>query len=76
METIMSIKDLHKNLKNIPEIVNTKGNVLVVKNSKPAFKIVSIKTKRKKTYSLDDLKKMQFTSEDKNLSGNLDNYLY
>lgn len=76
METTMNIKDLHKNLKIIPELVDTNWDIIVMKNSRPAFKIISIRTKRDKIYNLDDLKKMQFSSKDKNLSTDMDKHIY
>ncbi|USN59364.1 MAG: hypothetical protein H6767_04840 [Candidatus Peribacteria bacterium] len=72
----IGIKDLHKNLKNIPDMVDSEGDILVLKNSKPAFKISSIRTKRNKSYTMYDLEKMQFTSGDKDLGSKVDMYIY
>jgi len=75
---IIGIKKLHKNLKQISEATLDGQSFLVVKNSKPVFKIQPIddvKLKKKK-YKLDDLWKIRFENKDKNLSKKIDKILY
>jgi hypothetical protein len=77
METqIIGVKQLYKDLKNISGRVLKGQSFLVVKNSKPIFRIEPIKELGGKKYDLGDLKKIQFAAKDKNLSKNIDNNLY
>lgn len=76
METTMSIKDLHINLKKIPDMVDSWDDILVLKNSKPAFRITSVRAKRWKKYTMNDLMKLQFSSKEKTLSLDMDKYIY
>lgn len=75
-EMIIGIKDLHKELSSIPDQVKNGTTFIVVKNSKPAFKIVPIDTQEEKRYTLDDLFALQFDGGDPNLSANIDKIVY
>ncbi|MEA2088911.1 MAG: hypothetical protein U9O55_03680 [Patescibacteria group bacterium] len=78
METkIIGVKQLYRNLKTISEETLNGHSFIVVKNSKPVFRIEPIsKSDNKKKYTLDDFKKIQFKSKYKNLSKNIDKILY
>jgi antitoxin (DNA-binding transcriptional repressor) of toxin-antitoxin stability system len=76
-EKIIGIKELHKNLKNISNQALGGASFVVIKNSKPVFKIVPLEDDNNfKKYHLNDLKNLQSNSEDKNLSKKIDNILY
>lgn len=79
METqIIGIKQLHKELKKISGKTLQGHSFIVVKNSKPVFRIEPINQKglKKKKYTKDDLWKIRFKSRDKDLSKNVDKILY
>ncbi len=77
METqIIGVKKLYKELKNISDQALKGQSFLVVKNSKPIFRIEPIKKFGGKKYNLADAKKFQFVIRDKNLSKNIDKHLY
>ena len=70
---IIGIKELIKNLKKVYQLINEGQEFLVVKNSRPAFKIVPIEKQTNiKKYNLKDFAQIKFTTEDKNLSQNID----
>lgn len=74
---MIGIKELHKNLKNVSDAVLLGGSFIVIKNSKPVFRIVPLEDNNKvKKYSLHDLKSLQFESRRKNLSQEIDNIAY
>jgi len=74
---IVGIRKLHKDLKTITEKVANGEEFLVVKNSKPAFKIVPIEGKKSGTvFSLKDFQDLQFSSKDKNLSEKINNIYF
>jgi antitoxin (DNA-binding transcriptional repressor) of toxin-antitoxin stability system len=39
----MSIKELHRSLKIVPDIIESGEEILVLKNSAPAFKISAVR---------------------------------
>lgn len=67
---------MYKNLKDISKKALEGQSFLVVKNSKPIFRIEPIKETGLKKYNLGDLKKIQFVVQDKNLSKNIDKSIY
>lgn len=73
---IIGIKQLYRQLKQISQAALGGKSFLVVRNSKPVFMIEPIKEARQKKYTLEDFKKMQFRSKDKNLSKHIDKILY
>lgn len=85
-QQIIGIKNLHKMLSKIPDMVDQGDEFIVVKNSKPAFKITSINKKKKikvtrdstdETVSIyDKFKDLQFKGAGKNLSKDIDKILY
>lgn len=77
METqIIGVKQLYKDLKRISDQTLNGQSFLVVKNSKPIFRIEPIKEVKNKKYNLSDAKKLQFVIRDRNLSKNIDKHLY
>jgi len=76
METqIIGIKQLHKELSKISEKARKGQSFIVVKNSKPVFRIEPLESLVKPRYTLKDLEKIRFKGE-KNLSKNIDKILY
>ena len=79
METqIIGVKQLHKELKKISAKTLRGHSFIVVRNSKPVFRIEPINQKslKEKKYTIDDLWKIRFKKRDKNLSRNIDKILY
>lgn len=72
---IIGIKQFHKDMKKISELVAEGQEFIVVKNSKPAFKIVPVNP-LKSLFTLKDLSKLQFNTGQKNLSKEIDKILY
>jgi len=73
---IIGVKQLYKELKQISQAVQWGKTFLVVKNSKPVFRIEPVKKVARKEYSLRDFKKLQFTTSDKALSKRIDSIVY
>lgn len=77
METqIIGIKQLHKDLSKISKQANKGQSFIVVKNSKPMFRLEPLKSLCKPRYTFKDLEKIKFKSKDRNLSKNIDKILY
>ena len=66
--TIIGIKQLHKDLAKITKKVGRGESFLIMKYSKPVFKIEPTETTNTKKYTLDDLLNLRFepTTKDKN----------
>jgi len=73
---IIGIKQLQTQLKKLTQQVQAGNSFIVVKNSKPVFRIEPIEGQRVKRYTLADLKKLQFRSGQKNLSKSIDSVIY
>lgn len=73
---IVGIKELHKRLSEISDLVGRGYSFLVVKNSRPAFSIEPIREEIRRKYSLKDFDKIRFKSGDKNLSKKIDRIIY
>ncbi len=73
---IIGIKQLHSTLKKVADAALMGQSFLVVKNSKPVFKIEPIKSVGNKKYSLKDFSKIKFFAKDKNLSKKIDQIAY
>ncbi len=79
METqIIGIKQLYTGLKDITEQVRFGQSFLVVKNSKPVFRIEPVEktVQPRKKYTLKDLEKITFSSDDPDLSKKVDEIVY
>lgn len=77
VEKMIGIKELHRNLKNISDEAVLGGSFIVIKNSKPVFRIVPLEGEDKaQKYSLQDLKNLQFESKEKSFSKDIDNIMY
>lgn len=75
---IIGVKQLYKQLKQISQATLQGQSFLVVKNSKPVFRIEPIETAQQKKYTLEDFKKIQFKMKDndRHLSKNIDKIVY
>jgi len=73
---IIGIKELHKRLREVSDLVRQGYSFLVVKNSRPAFSIEPIREETMRKYSLNDFDKIRFKSGDKNLSKKIDRIVY
>jgi antitoxin (DNA-binding transcriptional repressor) of toxin-antitoxin stability system len=77
---IVGIKQLHTELKTIPNRIENGEEFIVVKNSKPVFRIVSLRVPRgeaaqKKKKKFLDLSDIQFRGGE-SLSQDIDKILY
>ncbi len=75
-EHIIGIKQLQTGLKQLTQQVQAGSSFIVVKNSKPVFRIEPIEGQRTKRYTLADLKSLQFRSGQKDLSKSVDRIVY
>ena len=72
--TIVGIKELHRDLVKITKKVGRGESFLVMKYSKPVFKIEPAKNDHK--YTRDDLLAIRFKTSDRNLSKKIDQIVY
>jgi prevent-host-death family protein len=75
MENIIGIKQLHQELKQVADRVQEGSTYIVVKNSKPVFRIVPIDRGQHAKYCLKDLDQARFRGS-KNLSKDIDKTIY
>ncbi|PIR83553.1 hypothetical protein COU18_02615 [Candidatus Kaiserbacteria bacterium CG10_big_fil_rev_8_21_14_0_10_51_14] len=79
-DSIIGIKELHRNLKRVADAAVKGKSFTVVRDSKPVFKIEPIGvsgTKSKRTGTLDDfLERASFHSNDPLLSQHIDEVVY
>jgi hypothetical protein len=75
-EQIIGIKQLYTNLKEITDKAMKGDTFLVIKNSKPAFRIEPVDHVCEQKYNLKDFQEAQFKVEDKNLSKKIDEIIY
>ncbi len=73
---IIGIKQLHSTLKKVADATMRGQSFLVVKNSKPVFRIEPVSGNKDKKYSIKDFSKIKFFSKDKNLSKKIDQIAY
>ncbi len=73
---IIGIKQLHSTLKKVADATMTGQSFLVVKNSKPVFKIEPIKSAGSKKYSIKDFSTIKFSVKNKHLSKKIDQIVY
>lgn len=73
---IIGIKQLHRELSRVAELARLGQSFLVIKNSRPAFRIEPVDSAPIKKYSLANLKTLQFSAKDKNLSKKMDRIIY
>lgn len=75
-ENTIWVRELHYNFKEISDkVIKNQEEFLVIRNSKPIFKIVPIKKTVKKKYILQDFSKLEFAWW-KDLSQDIDNLMY
>lgn len=75
-DQIIGIKQLQTHLKQLTQQVQAGCSFIVVKNSKPVFRIEPIDGQQVGRYTLADLKRLQFRSGQKNLSKSIDRIVY
>ncbi len=74
---IIGVKQFHKDLKKITEMVQKGHEYVVVKNSKPVFRIVPLDENKKAKKSLhEEFKHLHFKTDNPNLSKEIDKILY
>lgn len=75
---IIGVKELHKQLRQVSKAALQGQSFLVVRNSKPVFRIEPVEHIAERKYSLKDFEKLQFSMRDKdeNLSKKIDEILY
>lgn len=75
---IIGVKQLYKQLRQVSQATLRGQSFLVVRNSKPVFRIEPIEPMAEKKYSLKDFKKLQFRmpEKDRNLSRKIDKIIY
>ena len=71
----IGVKQLHQQLDKITRETRQGTSFVVLKHTTPLFRIEPINPIQKK-YTLDDFKKLQFHSGEKNLSKNIDKIVY
>lgn len=76
MEQIIGIKQLYTQLKQISQETVKGNSFIVVRNSKPVFRIEPISNVKENKYNFSDLKGLQFKCSDKNLSKKIDKIMY
>lgn len=75
--TIIGIKQLHKQLADITQAVKNGESFIVVKHSKPVFKITPLDTSPPpKKYTLKDFEKLQTKGGDPHASKHIDKIVY
>jgi len=76
-QQIIGIKQLYTNLREITEKAQEGESYIVVRNSKPVFRIEPMAAvPRHKKYTFEDLKKIRFSSDDPDLSKKVDEIVY
>ncbi len=73
MATTINIRELYRNLKKITERAEKGESFLVLKNSRPVFKIEP--EQKKKPFSIEELSKIRFKGP-KDLSKRIDEIVY
>ncbi len=74
---VIGIKQLYTDLKTITKETAKGVSFLVVKNSKPTFKIVPLDDySQSQQFTIDDLAEIQFEGGDKNMSKDIDRCIY
>lgn len=79
MPEIIGVKQLYKNLNKISQRAAMGESFIVVKRSKPMFRVVPYRKGKNKKYTLKDLKKVQFKklkNGKEKLSPNIDKIVY
>ena len=73
---IIGVKQLYKQLKHISQAAQVGQSFLVVRNSKPVFRIEPITGVTCKEHSLKDFEKLRFRTRDQKLSQRIDSIVY
>lgn len=72
-EQTITIREVHRNLSAIAEAVQKGKSYVITKNAKPVFRISPVVEKE---YTIKDLRRLQFSSGEKNLSQRVDEIVY
>ncbi len=75
-ETVIGIKQLHKDLSKVTRAAEKGRTFIVMKHAKAVFRIEPIQKQSKKKYTFKDLMSIRFDSDDKDLSKKIDHYVY
>jgi len=76
-ERIVGIRQLHRDLTKIMKAVSKGDEFVVMRNSKPVFRIMPLERHpTPRLFTLKDLKKLQFHSGEKDLSKKIDEIVY
>jgi len=73
-EKTISIRQVHRELRSIAEQAQAGQAFIVQKNGTPVFRIAPVNRKRK--YTLADLRKLQFSSGETDISQRIDEIVY
>ncbi len=73
---IIGIKQLYTEMKHIAAAALAGKSFTVVRNSKPVFRIEPVTMGKKKKYTLADLRKIQFSGGEPDLSMRVDEIAY
>ena len=74
---VIGIKQLYTDLKTVTKETARGVSFLVVKNSKPTFKIVPLdNSSQSQQFTIDDLAKIQFEGDDKSMSKDIGRCIY
>lgn len=76
MQNIIGVKELYKNMNKVAAKVKKGQSFLVMKHAEPLFRIEPAHVVHHGKFLLEKLQKIQFKSNDSNLSRNIDKILY
>lgn len=78
MEQIIGVKQLHQELKEIAKRVEGGESFVVVKHAKPIFRLTPYRKDESNAfiYTLQDLKRLQFSMGEKDISQKIDKIVY
>lgn len=74
-ETTIGIKQLHLSIPKITRATNRGTSFVVMRHTKPLFRIEPLRQSQKK-YTLRDLGKLHYKDKDRRLSTHIDRILY
>jgi len=74
--TKIGMREFLRNTKAVKARVAAGETFEVLERTTPVFKIVPVTVPSKKKYTREDLRSLQFTSKTKDVSRNIDHYVY
>jgi len=76
-DSIIGIKELHRNLKRVADAAVKGKSFTVVRDSKPVFRIEPVGVEPRGGGTMREiLKRLEFSDKDRNLSRNIDKIVY